>query len=61
MSDDIAGKPRTSTGVGLFVVEPSPSWLEKLSPQHHTAPAGVTPQVCPIPDARLVNTKALET
>ncbi len=41
-----APKPTTSTGVERPVGVPSPSWPERLSPQHLTPPVLVRAQVC---------------
>jgi hypothetical protein len=37
--------PATSTGVDRFVVVPSPSWPNPLSPQQYAAPLATRPQV----------------
>ena len=41
--------PTTSTGVLRAVVVPSPSWPNRLLPQHLRPPAGVTAHVCLLP------------
>ena len=42
-------RPTTCTGVSRLIVVPSPSWPEKLLPQHLAAPAVVTAQLCAPP------------
>jgi hypothetical protein len=39
----------TSTGTGLFVVVPLPSWPKPLEPQHLTSPLRVNPQLWSMP------------
>src|SRR5207244_1683517 len=43
------GSPETATGAWRWIVVPSPSWPEPLSPQHLTPPALVSAQVWPPP------------
>ena len=40
-----APKPETATGLSRFVVVPSPSWPERLSPQQRTVPSARSAQV----------------
>src|SRR2546428_5554873 len=44
-------RPETSTGAWRSVVVPSPSWPERLKPQHLTPPALVSAHECDSPAA----------
>src|SRR6266496_662657 len=49
--------PSTATGVGLSVLEPLPSWPEKLDPQQDAVPEVVMRHVYPYPLPALTDLK----